>query len=73
MRLVLDGKSLLIGVFAGAALVAGMGAMQNVQVGRYAIAAGRGPTGGPSVYVIDTQSAEVWEVEKVGTRPNSGR
>ena len=72
MRLVLDGKSVAVGVIAEVALVAGLGAAQNATVGRYAVAAVEG-AGSPSVYVIDTASAEVWKVEKVGSRPNSGR
>ena len=73
MRLSLDGKSLAVGLFAGAASVAAFGAAQNSSVGRFAIAATRGEGPDSQVYVIDTTTAEVWEVEKIGTRPNSRR
>src|SRR5687768_8761288 len=58
MRLVLDSKSLLVGAFAGAALVAGIGAADNGggEVGRYQIAASAQP-GARQVYLIDTGEA----------------
>jgi len=61
MRLVLDGKSLLIGGFAGAALVASLGAMQKgePQVGRFQIAGTGGQSGGDA-YVVDTATGRVW-------------
>lgn len=60
MRLSFDGKSVAVGVFAGAALVAGFGAAQNdsPQVGRYQVAAaGNGGIG----YVVDTATGQVWK------------
>ena len=66
MRLVLDGKSVTVGLFAGAALVAGLGAAElaesspdRPQVGRYQVAAGGGPSG-PDAYPIDTATGQVW-------------
>ena len=56
MRLILDGKSVVVGLFAGAALVASLGAMQRdtPQVGRFQIAAGE------RAYVVDTATGRVW-------------
>ena len=61
MRLILDGKSLLIGGFAAVALVASLGAMQNrePQVGRFQIAGTGGQSGG-NAYVVDTATGQVW-------------
>jgi hypothetical protein len=61
MRLVLDGKSVAVGVLAGAALVAGIGAAQNErpEVGRFQIAAA-GKSGETTGYVVDTATGQVW-------------
>ncbi len=61
MRLAVDGKSLLIGTFAGAALVASLGALQKGEpaAGRYQVAAA-GMTGETTAYVVDTATGEVW-------------
>ena len=61
MRLVLDGKSLLVGGFAGAALVASLGAMQNgePQVGRFQIDAEPDGDYGTTAYVVDTATGRM--------------
>jgi len=61
MRLVLDGKSVAVGLFAGAALVASLGAMQKdePQVGRFQIAGTGGQSGGDA-YVVDTATGRIW-------------
>lgn len=61
MRLSLDGKSVAVGLFAGAALVASIGAAQNdsPEVGRFQIAAAGGPIA--YAYVLDTATGKVWK------------
>ena len=62
MQLVLDGKSLAVGVFAGAALVAGLGAVQNErgEAGRFKIEAAGSGTGSVTAHVLDTATGQVW-------------
>lgn len=63
MRLVLDGKSAAVGVFAGAALVAGIGAARadkpEPQVGRFLVEAA-GSNAATTAYVVDTVTGQVW-------------
>ncbi len=68
MRLSLDGRSLAIGVFAGAAAVAGFGAAQaeKPEAGRFQVAATVGPGGVPFAYVADTATGQVWREDGVG-------
>ena len=63
MRLSFDGKSVVVGLFAGAALVAGFGAAQNGQppVGRFEVEAVTTGTGSYHAYVVDTATGQVWE------------
>ena len=62
MQLSLDGKSLALGLFAGAALVAGIGAAQNdpPQPGRFQIAAAGSDADRYRAYLVDTVTGEVW-------------
>jgi hypothetical protein len=62
MRVVLDGKSVAVGMFAGAALVAGLGAVQQerAEVGRFEIEATRSGTSSATAYVLDTATGQVW-------------
>jgi len=61
MRLVLDGKSVAVGLFAGAALVAGLGAVQNEQpqTGRFQVETA-GTDNDVIAYVVDTATGRVW-------------
>jgi hypothetical protein len=62
MRLDLDGKSVAVGVFSGAALVAALGAVQNGEppVGRYRIEAAGNGRGSVDAFVLDTATGQVW-------------
>lgn len=61
MKFVLDGKSLAVGLFAGAAIAAGIGAVQleEPQVGRFQTSVG-GSEGKVYAYVVDTATGKVW-------------
>jgi len=69
MRVVLDGKSVLIGGFAGVALVASLGAMQRdaLQAGRFQIDAEPEPSAGTNAYVLDTATGRVWREHNNGS------
>jgi hypothetical protein len=65
MRLTLDGKSLLVGAFGGAALVASVAAgvpdiPQGPVVGRFRVEAAGSGTGSVTGYLVDTVTGQVW-------------
>ena len=67
--MVLDTKSLAVGAFAGAALIAGLGAVQQQepQIGRFQISAEHSG----DAFVVDTATGRVWTDRQATT--NAGR
>lgn len=82
MQFTLDGKSLAVGMFAGVAFVAGLGAMQSqdTEIGRFQITSARATNTRAEAFVVDTATGQVWSSgrstneffdKKLGAEPSS--
>jgi hypothetical protein len=62
MQFTLDGKSLAVGTFAGAALVAGLGAMQSQdsEVRPFQITSARSGNTSAEAFIVDTATGQAW-------------